>query len=206
MKKTEIQTKFKIRLSKQEYESLKDVGDNYLHKKIDEIRADQIEPSEILKKELYRLHKEVVQSPILSFNKKERLLNLIFAYEPWSWRVVGISREAINEFKKNDYQKITSGGPQRDHFFKMRKDYIRPMMKTVMPYDDWWNLFWEGDRTIIVTKNEHKKHLITKQNFNDKIIDVDHKLGFFRSNQLVGFSFDKMYEGEYLKNLINSSK
>ena len=70
MKKSEIQTKFKIRLSKQEFESLKDIGDNYLHKKIDEIRSDQIAPSEDLKRELYRLHKEVVESSVLSFNKK----------------------------------------------------------------------------------------------------------------------------------------
>ena len=202
MKKSEIQKKFKIRLSKQEFESLRHVGDNYLHKKIDEIRSNQIEPSEDLKRELYRLHKEVVESTVLSFNKKERLLNLIFSYEPWSWRVVGISKKAINEFQKNNFKRIETGGPQRDHFFKMRKDTIRQMMSSVMPYEDWWLLFWEGDRTIIVTKDEHKKNLITNENFEENIKNIDHKLGLFRSNPLVGFSFDYRYEGEYLKKLV----
>ena len=155
-----------LKLFNKKFESLKDIGDNYLHKKIDEIRSDQIAPSEDLKRELYRLHKEVVESSVLSFNKKERLLNLIFSYEPWSWRVVGISKKAINEFKENNFKRIETGGPQRDHFFKMRKDTIRQIMNSVMPYEDWWSLFWEGDRTIIVTKDEHKKNLITKENFD----------------------------------------
>ena len=134
--------------------------------------------------------------------ERERLLNLIFSYEPWSWRVVGISKKAINEFQKNNFKRIETGGPQRDHFFKMRKDTIRQMMSSVMPYEDWWSLFWEGDRTIIVTKDEHKKKLITKENFDENIKNIDHNLGLFRSNPLVGFSFDHRYEGEYLKKLV----
>ena len=50
---------------------------------------------ENLKREIYRLHKEVVNSKVLSDNKKEKTLNILLAYEPWSWRVVGISKKAI---------------------------------------------------------------------------------------------------------------
>ena len=139
---------------------------------------------------------------IIIYIKKLMRLNLIFSYEPWSWRVVGISKKAINEFQKNNFKRIETGGPQRDHFFKMRKDTIRQMMSSVMPYEDWWLLFWEGDRTIIVTKDEHKKNLITNENFEENIKNIDHKLGLFRSNPLVGFSFDYRYEGEYLKKLV----
>ena len=48
-------------------------------------------PNEDIKKELYELNKSVFKSSV-SGNHKEKILGTIFAYESWSWRVVGISK------------------------------------------------------------------------------------------------------------------
>ena len=60
-----------------------------------------LEPNESLKKELYKIYTEIFKSTILSENKKIKVLNTLFAYEPWSWRVVGISKRAIRTFVRN---------------------------------------------------------------------------------------------------------
>ena len=94
------------------------------------------------------MHKEVVNSKVLSDNKKEKTLNILLAYEPWSWRVVGISKKAIKMFKANKFRKLKKDGPQRDHFFQERNVTIRKMMEKVMPFETWWDWFWENDRTL----------------------------------------------------------
>ena len=51
-------------------------------------------PNEDIKKEIYELYKAVFKSS-LKKNHKIKILRNIFTYEPWSWRVVGISKKAL---------------------------------------------------------------------------------------------------------------
>ena len=48
------------------------------------------EPNEETKKEIYKLYKAIYKSNLE--DKKTKLLTYIFAWYPWSWRVVGISK------------------------------------------------------------------------------------------------------------------
>ena len=56
----------------------------------------RLEPPTInTKKELHNIYESVFKSS-LPMTKKERILNSIFGYESWSWRVVGISKKALD--------------------------------------------------------------------------------------------------------------
>ena len=158
-------------------------------------------PSDQIKKELYSIYESILKSSV-SLNKKERMLNSIFGFEPWSWRVVGISKEAIKEFKDNNFN-YKSGTFQRDHYFQDRYITMRKMLEKLMPLGDWWNWFWENDKTILITKTEHNKK---SYDYERDIIPIDWTLGYFESGPILGFKYAKKREGEFLKTLIKDNK
>ena len=199
MQKKDLEKQYNMRISPNEYEEIKSLGHNHLKVKLDEIWKNRIEPSELYKMELYKIHKEIVNSKVLSYNKKEKALNVLFAYEPWSWRVVGISKNAIQHFKNNRFRYLK--GTQRDHYFQNRNVTMGRMIDSLMPFEKWWQWYWENDRTIIVTKKEHSQK---SYNFNNDIIKVDPKLGYFPSDKTVNFSFAYKFEGKFLEKLSES--
>jgi len=198
MKQKDLELKFNLKLTREEFYSVRDLNHNEIPFKIEEIKKSHINPSENLKREIYRLHKEVVNSKVLSDNKKEKTLNILLAYEPWSWRVVGISKKAIKMFKANKFRKLKKDGPQRDHFFQERNVTIRKMMEKVMPFETWWDWFWENDRTLIITKEEHAKKSL---DYKNDIIKIDNNLGLFRTMKTVGYSFYPDYEAKLVEKL-----
>jgi hypothetical protein len=158
-------------------------------------------PSNQVKKELYNIYQSMFESSV-SLNKKEKMLNSVFGFEPWSWRVVGISKEAIREFKDNNFN-YKSGTFQRDHFFQARYITLRKMLEKLMPINEWWNWYWENDKTILVTKTEHNKK---SYKFDKDIIEIDWTLGYFESGSTMGFNYTKKREGEFIKTLIEDNK
>ena len=94
-------------------------------------------PSDQVKRELHNIYQSMFESSV-SLNKKEKMLNSVFGFEPWSWRVVGISKEAIREFKETNFN-YKSGTFQRDHYFHARYITLRKMLENLMPIDEWWN-------------------------------------------------------------------
>ena len=198
MKQKDLELKFNLKLTREEFYSVRDLNHNEIPFKIEEIKKSHINPSENLKREIYRLHKEVVNSKVLSDNKKEKTLNILLAYEPWSWREVGISKKAIKMFKANKFRKLKKDGPQRDHFFQERNVTIRKMMEKVMPFETWWDWFWENDRTLIITKEEHAKKSL---DYKNDIIKIDNNLGLFRTMKTVGYSFYPDYEAKLVEQL-----
>ena len=155
------------------------------------------EPSELRKKEIYKLYEHIFKS---SFDdrKKEVLLTTAFGNEKWSWRVVGISYSALVEFEENKY-KYKTRTFNRDHFYQRRIDTFRKMLKNLMPYEQWWEWFWKNDETIIVTIKQHNENWLTAENLD--IIPVEWRLGYFTCNPIAGFSFTKSREGSYLHQL-----
>ena len=158
-------------------------------------------PNENIKKELYELYKAVFKST-LSQSHKEKILGTIFAYEPWSWRVVGISKKALKEFVDNSFN-YKSGIFQRDHCFQARITTFRKMLKNLMTYEEWWTWFWKNDKTVLVTKTEHHKK---SYNFKEDIIPIDWKEGFFQCAKTIGFEYKKKNEGKFLEKLAKKYK
>ena len=115
--------------------------------------VNMLAPSEELKGALYQLYIAVFKSSI-SENHKQKILTSILAYEPWSWRVVGISKNALKAFADYNFRYRTRAF-QRDHHFQNRIITFRKMLKNRMLYEEWWAWFWENDRTLLVTNTEH---------------------------------------------------
>lgn len=157
-----------------------------------------LEPSEEMKKQIYELYKILLDASFPE-HKKIHLIDSLFLWEPWSWRVVGISTKAICKFSDNDFKTIK--GLNRDHFIQSRSVTIKEMISELMPYEKWWKLFWENDQTNILTKEEHDNKRSIK---TSTVVNVDWKLGFFACSKTVGFNYAKK-EAEFLKTLIKEN-
>ena len=150
------------------------------------------EPEEHYRRELYKIYKSILDTS-LNVKKKRNLLTYLFAWENWSWRVVGISVNALQKIKDNDF--VSNQGIVRGHINDRSKTYDLLTSKTV-EYEEWWKTFWDNDATELVTKEENGK----KQT-KSKIVEIDVSKGYFVSNGLVGFKFRKTAEGEYCRDI-----
>jgi len=161
----------------------------------------RLEPPTInTKKELHNIYESVFKSS-LPMTKKERILNSIFGYESWSWRVVGISKKALDVFKNNEF-KYKSGVFQRDHYFQGRNETYNYIFENFLNIDDWWNEVWDKDRTIILTKEEHSSKKTSNHVFNyeEEVFELDWTLGLFQCAKQVGFDYVQGREGYFIKN------
>ena len=158
------------------------------------------QPTEEEKKQIYEFYKSIYSSSFTK-QKKINLINSLFLWEPWSWRVVGITTNALKEFKMNDFKYKTKTF-SRDHFIQDRKVTINQMLDEILPFQEWWNLFWKNDQTIIVTQKEHSNKINSE---TSSVVEIDYKLGYFVCNNLIGFSYSKKKEGKFLEKLIDDN-
>ena len=77
------------------------------------------------------------------------------------------------------------------------------MLKQKLDFESYWKEFWENDKTILMTKEEHNK--INTDKFTglwdstlNKIFDIDWRLGYFTSNKVAGYHFTYKKEGEFI--------
>ena len=161
-----------------------------------------IEPSEKLKKEMYEFYVKVFDSSF-DHQKKKNLLTSITGWEPWSWRVVGITANAVGAIVENDGHARVKSQLVRDHFFQGRSVTYNNMLKTKLNFEDYWKEFWNNDRTILMTKEEHNKIKADKfvglwDNISRRVFEIDWKRGFFKSNKVAGFHFTYQQEGFFI--------
>lgn len=151
---------------------------------------------------LYKVYKAVFEQKILDENRI-RLMTPLFAYQRWSWRVVGISEGAIKLIRASKYS--YPKGLNRDHFIQDRTNTFRqmfPQNNVILEQNHWWNLFWKNDATIILSKLEHKN----KNKQKIRCYPLNWKKGYFACKKLIGFDYRKSIEGELLKSKITSGE
>ena len=155
------------------------------------------EPTPTYMRELYKVYKVIRNSNI--GNNRIKLLTYLFAWKPWTMRVVGISLQAVKDIysKSSNHAK----GLQRDHFIQDRKLTYSEMVDNELSYDQWFKLYWENDKTIIMTKEEHNKKNNGRKNV--KIYPLDWEEGYFACNDLIGFKCRKTIEVYYLRRNIS---
>lgn len=159
-----------------------------------------LEPTQYKKEELYKLYELIFDSSFTS-TKKRSLLTSVLGYETWSWRVVGITEEAIKAIARNNFNK-PSKVLARDHTLSRKDTYNRTFAEK-MNFNDWWNWIWDNDKTILMTNQEHNlKHLRQPR----KIYEIDPKLSFFVDGELVGWYQTKAREGEFVRQLCEKHK
>ncbi len=151
-------------------------------------------PTDLSKQEIYSFYK-LIYSSNFTFSKKVTLMTQALGMEEWSWRVVGISENAVVEIANNNFNRPTNK-LERDHQSSRAGTCRQIFAETLYSFEDWWNLVWENDKTLLVTKEEHKK-----KNFS-KIYEIDFSLGYFRDAGKISYKFTKSREGEFIKQLI----
>ena len=163
--------------------------------------TNNLMPTSKEKEQIYEIYKVIFFSSF-SEQKKINLISSIFSWEPWSFRVAGITLNALIEFKKNDFR-YKSHTHSRDHFVQDRKVTYKAMLDEILPFEKWWDFFWKNDKTILITHEEHNN----KKNLSiSKIIPIDSNLGFFKCKSLIGYHYTKKREGKFLEKLINDNR
>ena len=156
------------------------------------------EPDLKTKKQLYELYINVFNSSISNLHK-EKILGTIFSYEPWSWRVVGITIDAVGLVKENNGHSSSARELVRDHYFQGRTETYKKMLSKLLSFDDWWSEFWNNDRTILMTKEEHRFR--TSESYTGikkDYFEIVWQNGYFISGKVAGYLFVKKYEGDFI--------
>ena len=81
------------------------------------ISHESLIPTEVRKRQIYEVYQAIFKSSFPEY-KKINIIHSLFLFEPWSWRVIGITTDAIREFVDNDFRYKT-GTFNRDHFLKI---------------------------------------------------------------------------------------
>lgn len=124
------------------------------------------------------------------------LLTHLFGAQENPWRVVGVTTEALKVFREHGFKKVVKMGINRSHIVN-RNDSYREMLSTdFMSCEDWWNFYYENDKTIFATSSEN----LTKNHSTEILIDEN--LDLFRSQ---GYSWKHgVAERTYLEQLYNN--
>lgn len=127
--------------------------------------------------------------------KQYNLLRSLLVGEEWSWRVVGISENALTMFAGNGFNKPTNG-IERHHHPQPFADTAKPMLKgnVIMPKNEWCDRIIDNEEVHLVTKKEHNAKAISR------IIPIDFEEGLFRNKRMVGYHY-RQEEKEFLRKL-----
>jgi hypothetical protein len=132
-------------------------------------------------------------------NDTTRLLTALMGSKPWSWKVVGITLEALILFKENDFKRPPRL-IQRGHKIN-RVDTARQLFDRSTPalLDEFFHIFLENDETVLMTAEQNRqkevpKYIIFINNPNAKL---------FPSGTLVGWQH-RQIEIEFLRELYSN--
>lgn len=170
------------------------------------------EPTQQKKAELYKIY-ELLFDSSFTLPKKRSVITAVLGYETWSWRVVGITEEAIKAIAREKFNK-PSRELARDHMRTRVETYSR-IFNEKMGFNEWWDWIWENDKTILMTNEEHK--LIAKQRKIEKdenkalqaiskIYAIDSHLSLFVDAEVAGWHQTQAREGAFLRKLCEEYK
>ena len=143
-------------------------------------------------KQLYELYIKIRKSYFPKSKQKDAIRVLLIG-EEWSWRVTGISHNAICEYKKHDFKKCDARSLERHHYKKSFAETTKPMLENILAIDEWWESLYVNEVVCLVTKTEHKAGEVS----DDEIINIDYDLGLFK-NCNIGWNYQKK-EIDFLK-------
>ena len=148
-------------------------------------------------KELYDVYLAVFKMQHEPLQRRVLIMTNLMGGKPWSWRVVGITREALQRYSDQGFKYKAGSSINRSHITSRRDMYSAMLERPApMPIDEWWAYFWKHDKTIIATGSENN----SKKQMSD-IFKIDPEIGLFQSNQVAGFKLSRKKEGVYLRAL-----
>lgn len=136
---------------------------------------------------------------VYSKNELNKFMTCYFGNEVWSWRVIGITPEALLKIKEMDFKIKAHSGITRAHLTPRAEmtDYVfdREIPLTASELLTYWQ---STDQTLICAKGQNKKELTAS------FFPIDNANGeLFTTNMMVGFRL-KDAEKEILLGLLDS--
>jgi len=143
--------------------------------------------------EFYNLYSQIFDSNF-PLEKKKVVLKALFSGEYSLMRITSISKQCYEEYKKNNFKKVTK-------FKRVNKKFVRyqfiPFNQTLneildrkFEMKDFWRIIDKNEKTHLITKGEREKEEYS-------YINIPIEGGYFL-NKTVGFEYGKKEE-LYLK-------
>jgi hypothetical protein len=133
---------------------------------------------------------------LYTIQRKTMLLTTLVAGAGGSWRVTGITKEALEVLALNNYRYV-KGKICRAHKVD-RVETTRAVFEIPKPLseNEFFMVLWANDETVIATNLENKTGVTLPK---ESVIPIDYKLGLF-PNSFIGFRYRKV-EADYLRTL-----
>jgi hypothetical protein len=106
------------------------------------------------------------------FAKSRSLSHIICEWKDY-WKVIGITKEALKIFSKNDFKSKSRLGIQRAHITQDRIVTNEYLLTNDLSFDEFWSYLIENDKTVLATSSENKR------NDFGEIIKIDENLDLF---------------------------
>jgi hypothetical protein len=91
----------------------------------------------------------------MPIKRKARLLTELLAQYEGTWRVIGITKAALEKFIECDFVKVKRMGIQRAHLTDRIKTYTYMFENVFYDADSWWKYHLQKDETILSTSSEN---------------------------------------------------
>ena len=144
-------------------------------------------------KEFYNLYSQIFDSNF-SIEKKKVILKALFSGEYNLMRITSISKHCYEEYKKNDFKKVTKFKRTNKKFVRYQFVTLNETLKEILDrkfeIKDFWKTIDENQKTHLITKGERDKEEYL-------YINIPIEGGYFL-NKTVGFEYGKKEE-LYLK-------
>jgi len=144
-------------------------------------------------KEFYNLYSQIFDTNF-SIEKKKVILKALFSGEYNLMRITSISKHCYEEYKKNDFKKVTKFKRTNKKFVRYQFVTLNETLKEILDrkfeIKDFWKTIDENEKTHLITKGERDKEEYL-------YINIPIEGGYFL-NKTVGFEYGKKEE-LYLK-------
>ena len=96
-----------------------------------------------------------------TIEKKKIILRSLFSGEYCLWRVVAISKMCFEQYKKNNFKKVTKVKRANKKFVRFQfsnfNDTANEILEKKFTIDDFWKKIDENEETYLITKGEKDK-------------------------------------------------
>ena len=144
-------------------------------------------------KEFYNLYSQIFDSNF-SIEKKKVILKALFSGEYNLMRITSISKNCYEEYKKNNFKKVTKFKRTNKKFIRYQfvtlNETLKEILERKFEIKDFWKTIDENEKTHLITKGERDKEEYL-------YINIPIEGGYFL-NKTVGFEYGKKEE-LYLK-------
>ena len=110
---------------------------------------------------------------------KRKCIEFICNQRKHSWKVIGVTKNALKIFKQNNFKTVSGMGIERAHL-KDRSKFYQILLERDFSYDGWVKYIDDSDKTVLATKKENNVNKFSK------ITEVTEK-GLFKNT---GFSWN----------------